>query len=102
MQLGSKRLMFRVVVHPVLHNVLYYLHCMFVFYCIGLTLFLFLRLCTTVCTCFCVFCIVTGYCKTDMLNLWVLVGYPIRLHAHCLVYKLAVPLYFSVTVNINY
>jgi len=92
-QLGSKRLMFWVVLHPVLHNVLYYMHCMFVFYCIVLTVFLFfLHLFTAGCMCFCVFCIVIGSCKMVMLNLWVLVGYPISVHALCLVYKLAVPL----------
>jgi len=101
-QLGSKLMMFRVVLHPILHNVLYYLHCMFVFYCIVLTVFLFfLHLCTAGYMCFYIFCIVTGSCKIVMLNLWVLVDFPIRLHAHCLVYKLAVPLDLSVTVNIT-
>jgi hypothetical protein len=101
-ELGSKRLMFRVALHPVLHIVLYYFHSMFVFYCIVLTAFLFfLHLCTAGYTCFCFFCIVTGSCKIVMLNLCVLVGYPIRLHAHCLVHKLAVPLDFSITVNIT-
>ena len=104
MQLGSKRLMFRVVSHPVLHNVLCYLHYMFVFYCIVL-IFFFFSSCT--CSllvgymCFCVFCIVTGSCKIVILNLSGLVGYPISVHAHCLVYKLALPLDFSVTVYIT-
>lgn len=94
--------MFRVVLRPVLLNVLYYLHCMFVFYCTVLTVFLFfLHLCTAGYMCFYGFCIVTGSCKIVMLNLWALVGYPISLLAHCLLYKLAVPLDLSVTVNIT-
>jgi len=74
----------------------------FVFYYIVLTVFLFfLHLCIAGYMCFCIFCIVTGSCKIVILNLWVLVGYPIGLHAHCLVYKPAAPLDLSVTVNIT-